>query len=83
MSTPYTVVLEQVQSWPARDRLNLAQALLASLRPELLGPDPARPRRKQPLAELVGLLKSDSPPPSDEGCSRLLEDELLQKYGRS
>jgi hypothetical protein len=44
----------------------------------------ARPStQKKSLQELLGLIKTDGPPPNDEECRRLLEEELLKKYGGS
>lgn len=46
---------------------------------ESTGPTGASPKKS--LKDLVGLIKTDGPPPNDEECQRLLEDELLKKYG--
>ncbi len=34
-----------------------------------------------PLEEVFGMLKTDAPPPSDEECKRIIEEERLKKYG--
>lgn len=39
------------------------------------------PAHRKSLKDLLGLLHTDQPPPSDDACDRILEDELLQKHG--
>ncbi|CAN5819228.1 hypothetical protein BH23PLA1_BH23PLA1_27580 [soil metagenome] len=31
--------------------------------------------------DLIGLLQREGPPPSDDECETILEEELLRKYG--
>jgi hypothetical protein len=70
------LVLDNVRSWPVERRLALAQGILRTLESDLTGA--SRPRRSPEI--LVGLLKTDQPPPSDEDCQRILEEELIRKH---
>lgn len=74
----YQSVMQAVSQWSARDRFRLVQAVLATLEP------PARlePSERQSTYErALGLLATDGPPPSDEDVKRIVEEELLKKYG--
>jgi hypothetical protein len=71
-------ILDQLKTWPSSERLRLARMILESLEgtlPEV--PSPARS-----LKDILGMLKTDAPPPSDEECRTLLEDELIKKHLR-
>jgi hypothetical protein len=74
----YTTVLARVESWPLHTRLAFAQDVLRSLGREL--PPGSQPPRRS-LRALLGLLHVPGPAPSDEECRRMLEEELLRKYG--
>jgi predicted DNA-binding antitoxin AbrB/MazE fold protein len=50
-------------------------------RVQVLVPTEAPPTRPRSLRDLLGLLETDGPPPTDEECERLLAAELLRKYG--
>ena len=64
----------RVQSWPEQLRLSLASRILHSLQ---AGQQP----RRRTLADLVGLLATDQPPPTDEAVARILEEHRTQKFG--
>lgn len=70
-------VLDRVKTWPPDERRDLAQRILQTLPAE-----PAQPSGKAGLRALLGLARTEGPPPSDEECRRILEEELLKKYGR-
>ena len=70
-------VLDRVRTWPPEERRDLAQRIL-----ETLPAESPRPSGKAGLRGLLGLARTGGPPPSDEECRRMLEDELLEKYGR-
>ena len=38
------------------------------------------PPRKGSLKDLLGILKTDAPPPNDEECQAILEEELIKKH---
>ncbi len=71
-------LIDQLKTWPSSDRLRLARMILETLEggtPE--GPPPART-----LKDILGMLKSDTPPPTDEESRTMLEDELIKKHLR-
>ncbi len=68
-------VLRQVSMWPIEKRLVLTQKILASLTGDI--GNTVMPRKS--LENLVGLLRTESPPPSDEECEKIREEELLRK----
>jgi hypothetical protein len=70
-------ILDRISDWPAADRLRLAQEILGGVSRDLR----SRPARGTSLKDLLGLLDLGAPPPSDEECQRILEDELLRKHG--
>ena len=67
-------VLEQVRAWPPDQRLALAQQVLQSLQQNATAPSKS-------LKDLLGLLQVSGPAPGDDTCRKLLEDQLLRKYG--
>ena len=78
-TNPISEVLEQVKTWPVPSRITLARQILESVEGKAaLEPPP----KKGSLRELVGLLKIDGPPPTDEECQAILEDELIKKHLR-
>jgi hypothetical protein len=64
----------KVQAWPQPLRLSLATKILQSIEAEQMRP-------KKSLADLVGILATDQPPPTDEDVERILEEERMKKYG--
>ena len=72
-----TEILGNTRDWAPAKRLALAQRLLDTLETDVAS---TRPPRK-PLEGLVGLLKTDAPPPSDEECDRIRFEELMKKHG--
>jgi hypothetical protein len=49
--------------------------------PETIESHPvSTPSRKGSLKDLLWVLKTDAPPPNDEECDRILEEELMKKY---
>ncbi len=73
-------LLDQVKRWPSSDRLRLARMILETL--EAGAPGPGRSPRPRSLRDILGLLKTDNPPPTDQECQALLEEELAKKHLR-
>jgi hypothetical protein len=71
-------VLDQVKGWPSTERLRLARMILESIEH---APAVEEPPRRIPLEQVFGLLKTDAPPPTDEECARIIEEERMRKYG--
>jgi hypothetical protein len=63
----------------AEERWQLINALMRSLQP--------KPRSKVKLkglaASLIGIAKTDAPPPTDAEVKAMLDERLVQKYLRS
>ena len=71
-------ILDQLRTWPSSDRLRLARRILEMLE---VGASEAAPRPKS-IMDLVGVLKTDAPAPTDEECQAILEEELMKKHVR-
>lgn len=77
MSRSWEELRKEAYQLSVSDRLLLVEAIVHSLSNELR-PRPAVP--KGTLTGLRGLLKSDSPPPTDEEIKAILEERLEEKY---
>jgi hypothetical protein len=75
--TEYHTIFETVRHWPPEAR----RELLRDVRKTLDDDHPSRPTRGYSADEAIALLKSDRPAPTDEECERILEEELMRKYG--
>ncbi len=65
-------VWDRIKAWPHPIRLSLASKILQSLEAE-------QTRPKKSLADLVGILETDQPPPTDGDVERILEEERIRK----
>lgn len=72
-----TDILNRVAGWPTEVRVSLAQRILHTVEEDL---KPKAPRGQR-LDRLVGLLKTEGPPPTDEECAAIVEEERMKKYG--
>ena len=63
----------RIREWPESLQLSLAAKILSGLAEK---PVPA----KKTIADLVGILKWDGPPPSDEEVEQILQEERAEKY---
>lgn len=70
-------VLSRVKTWMPEMRIVLARKILETLYP----PQISEPPRKMSLHQVFGILKTDSPPPNDEECAKIVEEERLRKHG--
>jgi hypothetical protein len=59
-----------------RDRQHLIKALQRSLQPE----EQSSAKSKGLAASLIGIAKTDTPPPTDEEVKAMLDERLAQKY---
>lgn len=66
-------IVDQVRDWPDEARRELAQEILSTL------PTSSEPRRGS-LKDLLGLIKTAGPPPTDAECRAILEEELIRKH---
>lgn len=74
-------VVRRVQDWPAPLRVALARRILETLESPPVEQPPVERPRGPTAAEVAALFKSDKPAPTDDEVQRLLEDELVKKYG--
>ena len=61
---------------PLPMRITLARRILETTET----PSIAEPPRTMSLDEVIGLLKTNGPPPTDEECERIIEEERMGKY---
>ncbi len=70
-------ILNRVKDWPLDMRITLARRVLESADT----PPIAEPPRTLSLDQVIGILKTDAPAPTDEECERFIEEERMRKYG--
>lgn len=70
-------VLQRVKTWKPEVRIDLARQILETL----VSPQIPPPTRTMSLEEIFGILKTDGPPPTDEECKEIIEEERMKKYG--
>jgi hypothetical protein len=68
-------ILDELRTWPSSERLRLARLILETIDTQTASP----PARKGTLKDLLGLLKTDEPPPNDDECRAILDEELINK----
>ena len=61
-------LVDRLKTWPSAERLRLARMILETLE---TGTDEDPPRVRS-LKDILGLLKTDSSPPTDEQCREIL-----------
>ena len=70
-------VFNRVKTWVPEMRIVLTRKILETLEPSGV----SEPPRTMSLDQVFGLLKTDSPPPNDEECAKIVEEERLRKHG--
>ena len=70
-------VWNRVRVWEPEMRIDLARRILETVVPSQIQPPP----QTMSLDEVVGIAKMDVPPPTDEDCKKILEEERIKKYG--
>jgi len=70
-------VLSRVRSWTPEMRIVLARKVLETLE----SPAIAEPRRTMALDEVIGVLRTDAPPPDNRQCDEIIREERERKYG--
>jgi hypothetical protein len=75
-----TMTLHELQNQALRlsteDRLQLISALMRSIQSK----SPSAVKPKGLAASLVGIAKTDAPPPTDEEVQAMLDERLVEKY---
>jgi len=79
-------VLDRVKSWSPPLRIALARRILETLDTSPVGvperrPAIEEPTRGVPVETVLGMLRTDREPPSDEECRQIVEEERWKKYG--
>jgi hypothetical protein len=72
----YHDVFQTIRQWPPEARRDLLRDVLKTLNDER----PHRSTRGFSADQVIRLLRSDQPAPTDEECDRILEDELMKKH---
>jgi hypothetical protein len=67
---------DQALKLPAEERWQLVNILLLSLQSE----SKLNVKPKGLAASLIGIAKTDAPPPTDEEVKAILDERLVQKY---
>jgi hypothetical protein len=70
-------VVEQVSHWPPDYRLALAQEILRSLKPAFTQPA----TQSNTLEQALGLLATETTPPSDDTIHQWVRERQEEKYG--
>lgn len=70
-------VLQRVRTWQPDMRIDLARRILETVVPRQIPPPP----RTMTLEEVQAIMKTDKPPPTDEECKKIIEEERMKKYG--
>ena len=70
-------IFNRVKDWPVDMRITLARRILETAET----PPIAKPRKTLSLDQVIGILKTGDPPPTDEDCNRIIEEERMRKYG--
>lgn len=71
-------ILDRVKTWSQTSRIALARRILETFEP---APVYEEPPRRIPLNQIIGMLKTDAPPPTDEECRQIIEEERMKKHG--
>ncbi len=69
-------VFGRVKHWPTEARQTLLEMIQGTLEPNL-----DRWKPKGTLKDLVGLLKSDGPPPTDNEIAQVLHERRMSRFG--
>ena len=69
-------VLDELRKWSPSDRLRLARMILETVETQSSSASP----RQGTLKDLLGILKTDGPSPTDDECRAILEEELIKKH---
>ncbi len=69
-------ILDELRNWPSVERVRLARMILETVETH----SASAPPRQGSLKDLLGILKTDGPSPTDEECRAILEEELIKKH---
>ena len=69
-------VFARVEAWPEEARRSLVEKIRGTFRE-----GSAEPERRKNFMNLLGLLKTDGPPPTDEEVDQMLHDARMERFG--
>lgn len=72
----YREVVNRARQLPVSLRIDLAQAMLGSLRDET-----SAPKQRNSYRRIAGRMKTNKPAPSDEDVRQMLDEARLERYG--
>ncbi len=72
----FNEIQDQALKLSGEERLQVANVLMRSLQSTAN----RATKRQGAAARLIGIGKTDAPPPSDEEVARILDEQLAQKY---
>jgi hypothetical protein len=88
MSAPtldHDTILRAIRQWPKDAQLELAREILREAEDERQRQPPNTAQsspRGDSLQQLIGILATDQPAPSDEEIERWREERRMEKYGQ-
>ncbi len=68
-------VLQRVKTWKPEMCIDLARRILETVVPDQI----LTPPQTMTLEEIQAIMKTDKPPPTDEECKKILEEERIKK----
>lgn len=74
-------LVDEVRSWSLDDRMTLVRRVLDSIDTESENVDVGTAPMTLPVEKVFGILAKGTPPPTDEECDRLLQEERMKKFG--
>jgi hypothetical protein len=78
IANEYRDILKQIASWPAEQKVSLANDILGTVQ----STSPNRRPKRDTLSRALGLAKVDGTPPNDAEVARMLDEHRMEKYGR-
>ena len=72
-----SAVISQVKTWLPEMQILLVHKILETFERSSI----IQPAKKMSLDQVVGILKTDSPPPNDDECNKIIKEERLRRYG--
>jgi hypothetical protein len=75
-SAEFDSILGELKSWHSSERVRLARMILETVEASPASESP----RQGSLKDLLGILKTNAPSPTDEECRAIVEEELIKKH---
>ncbi len=75
----FLVTLRQVNAWPIEKRVELTKLVLTRIADEA---KPTDKSGRKSFRDLVGILKTEGPPPTDAEIGAMIEEKRMRKYGQ-